>query len=112
VTVYVDNYRVPAQVGRIRGRWSHLTADTPTELHAFAARLGLRRAWFQARCRAPRCPLVSERVCVHFHYDVVDRVRARAISLGAVAVDIRDLGALAAARRTGQRWPGPRVAPR
>jgi hypothetical protein len=49
---------------------------------------------------------------VHFHYDVVDRVRARAIGLGAVAVDIRDFGALVAARRTGQPWPGPRVAPR
>jgi hypothetical protein len=105
VTVYVDDYRVPAQVSRVRGRWSHLTADTPDELHAFAARLGLRRAWFQARCRVPGCPRTG-RVCVHFHYDVVDSVRA--IDLGATAVGIRDVGALIAARRAGQLRTGPR----
>jgi hypothetical protein len=98
VTIYVDNYRVPAQVGQIRGRWSHLTADTPAELHTFADRLGLRRAWFQARCRATRCPSVGG-ACVHFHYDVTDRVRDRAIGLGATAIDIRDFGALITARR-------------
>jgi hypothetical protein len=98
VTVYVDNYRVPARIGHLRGRWSHLTADTPAELHTFAVRLGLRPAWFQARCRAPKCP-GTDRVCVHFHYDVVDTVREHAIALGALAVDVRDFGALIAARR-------------
>jgi Protein of unknown function (DUF4031) len=111
VTVYVDNYRVPARVGHVRGRWSHLTADTPAELHDFAARLGLRRAWFQARCRAAGCRPAG-RVCVHFHYDVVDSVRARAIGLGAAAIDVRDFGALITARRTGQPWPGPNEATR
>ena len=42
MTVYVDNYRRPTTIGRLNGRWSHLTADTPTELHTFAGRLGLR----------------------------------------------------------------------
>jgi hypothetical protein len=107
VTVYVDDYRVPAQVGHVRGRWSHLTATTPEELHIFAARLGLRRAWFQANCRLPGCPRTG-RVCVHFHYDVVDSVRARAVDLGATAVGIRDFGALIAARRAGRPWTGPR----
>ena len=33
---------------RARKRWSHMIADTETELHAMAARIGLRRGWFQA----------------------------------------------------------------
>jgi hypothetical protein len=102
VTVYVDNYRAPARVGRVRGRWSHLTADTPDELHLFAARLGLRREWFQGRCRAARCTEIGP-FCVHFHYDVVDRVRARAIDLGATSIDIREFGALITARRAAWR---------
>lgn len=44
MTVYVDDMRVPARVGRINARWSHLMADTDEELHEFAARLGLRRS--------------------------------------------------------------------
>ena len=98
MTVYVDNFRAPATVGRIRGRWSHLTADTVEELHAFADRLGHRREWFQARCKHAKCP-TTDGVCVHFHYDVVDSNRTKAISLGAVPIDIREMGALIAVRR-------------
>ena len=47
MTVYVDDARIPARVGRWDSSWSHLFADTQDELHAFAARLGLRRSWFQ-----------------------------------------------------------------
>lgn len=32
MTVYVDDMRRPATVGRISARWSHLTADTREEL--------------------------------------------------------------------------------
>ncbi|MBL7259168.1 DUF4031 domain-containing protein [Actinoplanes sp. LDG1-01] len=102
MTVYVDNYRCHATVGRLTGRWSHLTADTSDELHTFAARLGLRRAWFQARCRYSTCP-APDGVCVHYHYDVIDSMRTRAIRTGAHPIDIRDLGALITARRTAQR---------
>lgn len=98
MTVYVDNFRTPATVGRIRGRWSHLTADTVEELQAFAARLGHRPEWFQARCKHAKCP-TFDGVCVHFHYDVVDAKRAEAIALGAVAIDIREMGALISVRR-------------
>jgi hypothetical protein len=28
MAVYVDHARIPAQVGRIRARWSHLSADS------------------------------------------------------------------------------------
>lgn len=98
MTVYVDDFRVRARVGGTVGRWSHLTADTPDELHEFADRLGHRREWFQARCRSRSCP-VRGGVCRHFHYDVVDTRRSRAISLGARTVTLREMGALVSARR-------------
>lgn len=44
MSVYVDDMRRPARVGRISGRWSHLMADSHDELEAFARRLDLRRA--------------------------------------------------------------------
>lgn len=93
MTVYVDDFRVPKRIGRINGRWSHLTADTPDELHEFAARIGLRRSWFQGRCRLASCD-----PCPHFHYDVVEAKRGEAISAGATAVTIRELGDLVRAK--------------
>lgn len=98
MSVYVDNYRVPATVGHIKARRSHLTASTPDELHEFAARLGQRREWFQAHCKHGNCPILDG-VCVHFHYDVVDAKRTAAIAMGAEAIDIRDMGALVSVRR-------------
>ena len=105
MTVYVDNYRVPARIGRLTGRWSHLTADTPTELQSFATRLGLRPAWFQARCRYAACP-APDGVCIHYHYDVVDSMRTRAVQAGAIPIDIRDFGAIITARRAALRPAG------
>jgi hypothetical protein len=81
VTVYVDNYRAPAQVGKIRGRWSHLyvgPADDLAELHAFAISIGLRREWFQDK--------------VLPHYDVTDTRRELAIKAGARSVSWRETG--------------------
>lgn len=91
MTVYVDQARIPTRVGRITGRWSHLVADTDDELHAFAARLGLRRAWAQH----PGTP--------HSHYDVTETKRRQAIALGAVPIDRRQLAALITQRRETQR---------
>ncbi len=102
MTVYVDNARIPATVGRIRGRWSHLTADTPDELRAFAARIGLKPEWFQARCKHGTCPTVGG-VCRHFHFDVVDFKRTEAIAAGAKPIDLREMGALTSARRAAFR---------
>lgn len=80
MTVYVDDMRMPARVGRIQARWSHLTADTDEELHAFADKLGLRRSWFQPSSTRPEAN----------HYDVTDKVRDKAIRLGAVPEAMRD----------------------
>ncbi len=99
MTVYVDNYRVPATVGRIRARWSHLTADTPTELHSFAAQLGLKREWFQGKCKR----LCGPDSCPHWHYDVTDTTRDQAIALGAEAIDLRQMGELIRSRRNMPR---------
>ncbi len=102
MTAYVDDARIPATVGRTRGRWSHLTADTPDELHALADRIGMRRSWFQPRCKSPSGPTVDG-VCAHFHYDLVDARRAAAIAAGATPIGIREMGALTSARRAAFR---------
>jgi len=98
MTVYVDNFRAAATVGRLRARWSHLTADTPDELHAFAQRIGLQRSWFQGQCKHGRCE-----PCPHWHYDVTDTKRQAAIDAGAEAIDLRAMGALMSARRAAMR---------
>lgn len=81
MTVYVDDYRLPARVGRLSGRWSHLTVgpfDDVAELHEFAARIGLRRSWFQ------------DKAWPGAHYDVTDSKRHEAITAGASAVTWRE----------------------
>jgi len=92
MSVYVDDARIVAQVGRLRGRWSHLTADTRTELDAFAARLGLRRGWIQH----PGTPLE--------HYDLIDSKRELALRLGAVPITFLEAGHQVAAKRAGRRF--------
>lgn len=74
MTVYVDDMRAQARVGRISGRWSHLMADTLPELLAFADSLGLNRAWLQDKASG-------------VHFDVVDSKRDEAIRLGAVTIE-------------------------
>lgn len=74
MTVYVDDMKRPARVGRLNAVWSHLLADTDDELHDFAAKLGLRRAWHQH----PGTPLS--------HYDVTEPKRQQAIKLGAIPI--------------------------
>lgn len=67
----------------IRGNrfWSHMGTDDHSdaglaELHAIAARIGMRKAWFQNKPHHP-------------HYDLFPARRAAAIRLGVVAVDRR-----------------------
>ncbi|BBX87981.1 DUF4031 domain-containing protein [Mycolicibacterium aubagnense] len=74
MTVYIDDMQRLARVGRLQARWSHLMADTDDELHAFAAQLGLRRAWHQKPGTA-----IS-------HYDVTETKRQLALRLGAVPI--------------------------
>jgi len=56
-------------------RWAHLVSDESfEELHAFAARLDIPRRAFQGD-----------------HYDIPASLRERAIELGAVPIDSREL---------------------
>lgn len=101
MTVYVDSARIKARVGRINGVWSHLTADTPTELHEFAQRIGLQRSWYQGKCSAAKrgyCQTLDGS-CVHYHYDVTESRRDDAVAAGAQEIGLREMGDLIGARR-------------
>lgn len=74
MTVYVDDAMIPWR----GSRWCHLQADSEEELHEFAARIGLRRDWFQPGTRPEAA-----------HYDVTKPKRAQAIAQGAVAETVR-----------------------
>lgn len=89
MTVYLDDWRQPARLGPVTDRWSHLVADSDAELHEFAARLGMRREWFQHKSDRPH----------QAHYDVPERSRRDALALGAVAVSWRQLGRMLRERR-------------
>ena len=74
--ILVDSITEYAAPGLRYNRWSHLVSTTgETELHAFAARLGLRRDWAQLRPNASAA-----------HYDITPPKRAIALRLGACEV--------------------------
>ncbi|MGE3289387.1 MAG: DUF4031 domain-containing protein [Pseudonocardia sp.] len=101
MTVYVDDAYVPATVGHVTSRWCHLVsdADDPTELHAFAARIGLRRAWFQPGRR----PGDGSPDPTKNHYDLTEEARARAVAAGAVEITAHEGGRMRLARRAAAR---------
>lgn len=72
MSVYVDSPGI--WLGRMR--MCHMVADSLEELHAMAEQLGL-RAYFQARSSP--------------HYDICKTKRQRAIELGAIEIDRRQL---------------------
>ena len=77
MTVYIDDmYRYA--LGAFRGmQMSHMIADSDAELHFVAARIGMKREWFQGD-----------------HYDVPLTRRALALEAGAVAITYRQAGAM------------------
>jgi len=75
--VYVDALR---DWGWRLGPSSHLIADSNEELHAFAAKVGLKRSWFQ-RGTVP-------------HYDLTANRRVVAVQLGAAEVSNREFATL------------------
>lgn len=110
MTVYVDNAAIPATVGRHTSRWSHLTADTKDELHEFAARLGLRRSYFQTCQLNRRC---TPDICPHWHYDVTAGKREQALRMGAERMDVKQWAEVIRARRslTEDRSVGQQLSP-
>ncbi len=87
MSAYVDNllgqpldaYHGDGQARRVGARnghrWCHLWADTEEELHAFAARIGMKRAWAQVSRRGVP------------HYDLTPGRRAAAVEKGAIEFD-------------------------
>jgi hypothetical protein len=75
MSVYVDELVVHENVRpslrHLGQSWCHLWADTDTELHEFAAKIGMRRSWFQPHH-------------VRNHYDLTPRRRLEALRAGAV----------------------------
>jgi len=97
LTVYLDDWRQRATIGRREDRWSHLLADDEEELHALAARLGIPGRGFQRHRRSAALN----------HYDLPESLRHRAIALGAVPISWREMARLTREwRRAGAR-PGP-----
>ena len=90
MTVYLDDWRQPARLGTVDDRWSHLVADDEDELHEFAAKLGMRRQWYQHKPARPH----------QAHYDLPERWRDAAVALGAVPIGWRELGRMLRRRRT------------
>ncbi len=77
MSVYIDDmYRY--SIGEFRGmRMSHMIADDEAELHALAARIGMKREWYQGD-----------------HYDVPLTRRDLALEAGALAITYRQAGAM------------------
>lgn len=78
MTIMVDDILIwPTKIRCFKGGSCHLTTDGPIEeLHVFAARLGLKREWFQEHRIVP-------------HYDLTPKRRVAALALGAVHVPMR-----------------------
>ena len=83
MTVYV--YKMKHQerwAASISDPWFKLTADTQDELHAFAARLGIRRD--------PGTPVGPQQELVTRHYLLTEGQRDRAVELGAQVITARE----------------------
>ncbi len=104
MTVYVDDAAIRASVpyaGRvIVSRWYHLIADDKDELHAFARQLGLARSWFQDPMKKTRgiTPSPTSLGAQHWHYDVTEGMRKKAIQMGAKPVTSQEMQRIFAER--------------
>jgi hypothetical protein len=92
MTVYVDRLAS-------NGRWGpcgrflrscHLFADSLDELHAFAARIGMKREWFQGHSSLG-------------HYDLTANRRKQAVKLGAVEIPPQEVVAMIQRQRDRDR---------
>jgi hypothetical protein len=77
MSVYVDTL---IDYGWKLGPSCHLIADTEEELHNFAAKIGMKRAWFQCGDKHAMP-----------HYDLVSSRRKKAVELGAIEINRRQL---------------------
>lgn len=92
MTVYATDRRLDHVVNGVADRWSHLLADTPSELTAAANALGLGNA-------------IHERGRPWCYVDITEAERVRAIEHGAQPVDWRAALREMQRRAAGFRWP-------
>lgn len=83
MAVYVDN--MEAKYGRMV--MCHMLADTDEELHAMAAKIGVKRKWHQ------------KPGTYQSHYDICLSMRAKAVEYGAQEITLRDVGLMMGQRR-------------
>lgn len=88
MSVYVDNMRAP--YGRMI--MCHMLADTLTELHEMADKIGMKRKWFQDKKSGP-------------HYDIALATRAKAVALGAKEIECGTPEWLEVLKRARERLP-------
>jgi len=83
MSVYVDPL-FPCPTSK-QWRWPescHLIADNLDELHAFAGKIGLKRAWFQTSNKGmPHYDLNARRRCVALHQGAVELTRNEFVAL-------------------------------
>jgi hypothetical protein len=77
MSVYVD---MLIDYGWKYGPSCHLLADTEEELHEMAAKIGMKRSWFQKGGKA-EMP----------HYDLVASRSKKAVALGAIEINRKQL---------------------
>jgi hypothetical protein len=92
MSVYIDDmYKYP--MGRFgRMKMSHMIADTESELHEMAVKIGLDTKWYQGD-----------------HYDVSISLRSKAIANGAIEIELRELSRMCKVRRETGTLPEPQV---
>lgn len=80
MSTYVD----PAVFKKPNGRksYAHMVADSLSELHAFAASIGVKPHFFHKSAS-------------YLHYDITDEQRTKAVAAGAKPVTSRELLAIA-----------------
>ena len=88
MSVYVEPC---ANHGWRLGPSCHLIADSLDELHEFAARIGMKREWFQNHKDLP-------------HYDLTVKRRKEAVRLGAKEITRKELVAMIWAKRKENRY--------
>lgn len=84
--VYVDNAKLP--FGRMK--MCHMIADTETELHAMADKIGVARRWYQGNASTP-------------HYDICLSKRRLAVELGAIEINRNETAELVKRLRVGRQ---------
>lgn len=95
MVVYVDDMNMRADVPNgnrvVRGRWSHMVADTHDELMAMAREIGLNPAWIQ-HAGTP-----------HEHFDLTLSKKKLALASGAQQITWLEMGRFTLARAKAAR---------